>query len=303
MCEIQMKAINRKKNRLADLRDDAVFLGPALALFIPVVVLPFFYAIFISFTQWDGISSQITWNGLFNFTKIFTRDTDFKNSIFLTVKLTVLITVLSNVLGLTFASLLTKPLKVREFGRTAFILPNIMSGVILGYIWQFIFTRGFPALGELLNMPFFNQGWLGTPETAFWGIVIVCVWQWSGYTMIIYIAGINSIGKDVWEAASLDGATGLQRFFRVTLPLIMPSVTICLFWTLARSFMLFDLPYSLTGGGPYRTTETIAMNIYYEAFTKNNYGMGSAKSMIFFVGVLIISRLQVYFTRKQEVDL
>ena len=210
--------------------------------------------------------------------------------------------VISNILGLFFAALLTKKLKIRNWGRTALLLPNIMSGVILGYIWQFIFTRAFPALGELLGWGVFQQSWLGTPQTAFWGIAIVSIWQWTGYTMIIYVAGINSISADVQEAAMLDGATGLQKFFRVTLPLIMPSVTICLFWTITRACTMFDLPFALTAGGPFRSSETIAMNIYTEAFTRNNYGLGSAKAMLFFAAVLIVAQLQVFVTSKQEVQ-
>ena len=120
--------------------------------------------------------------------------------------------------------------------------------------------------------------------------------------MIIYVAGINSISADVQEAAMLDGATGLQKFFRVTLPLIMPSVTICLFWTITRACTMFDLPFALTAGGPFRSSETIAMNIYTEAFTRNNYGLGSAKAMLFFAAVLIVAQLQVFVTSKQEVQ-
>lgn len=291
-----------KKRTLQDRAESAVFLGPALLVFIPVVAVPFFYAIAISLTQWDGISTEIAWVGLKNYVRILTSDSDFKNAFWFTARISFVTSSISNILGLFFAVLLTKQLKIRNWGRTALLLPNIMSGVILGYIWQFIFTRGFPALGELLGLGIFQLNWLGTPKTAFWGVAIVSIWQWTGYTMIIYTAGINSISNDVWEAAMLDGASGLRQFFRITLPLIMPSVTICLFWTIVRSCTMFDLPYALTGGGPFRSSETISMNLYTEAFTRNNYGLGSAKAMLFFVILLVVAQLQVYFTKKQEVE-
>lgn len=293
---------NRNRQILRNRLEGAVFLGPVLLAFLPIVVIPFIYSFVLSVMEWNGISDEVGFVGLKNYIRILTTDTDFKNAFWFTVRLTAVTATVSNVLGLTFATLLTKQLRIREWGRTALLLPNIMSGVILGYIWQFIFTRAFPALGEILGWGVFQESWLGTPQTAFWGIAIVSIWQWTGYTMIIYVAGINSISSDVREAAMLDGATGLQQFFRVTLPLIMPSVTICLFWTIVRGCTMFDLPFALTAGGPYRSSETIAMNIYTEAFTRNNYGLGSAKAMLFFVVVLIVAQLQVYFTSKLEVQ-
>lgn len=292
----------RSRNVLRSRLEGVAFVGPSLLVFLPVVAIPFIYSVVLSVMEWNGISDEIHFVGIKNYIRILTTDTDFKNAFWFTIRITAVTAVLSNILGLTFAALLTKNLKVREWGRTALLLPNIMSGVILGYIWQFIFTRAFPMLGELLGWGVFQQSWLGTPQTAFWGIAIVSIWQWTGYTMIIYIAGINSVSNDVQEAAMLDGATGAQKFFRVTLPLILPSVTICLFWTITRACTMFDLPFALTAGGPYRTSETIAMNIYTEAFTRNNYGLGSAKAMLFFVIVLIIAQLQVHLTSKQEVQ-
>lgn len=298
--ETSMK--NRNRRTLQSRLEGAAFLGPALLAFVPIVAIPFIYSVVLSVMQWNGISDEISFVGLKNYIRILTTDTDFKNAFWFTVRTTAVSAVVSNILGLFFATLLTKKLRIREWGRTALLLPNIMSGVILGYIWQFVFTRAFPVLGELLGWGIFQQSWLGTPQTAFWGIAIVSIWQWTGYTMIIYVAGINSISADVQEAAMLDGATGAQKFFRVTLPLIMPSVTICLFWTITRACTMFDLPFALTAGGPFRSSETIAMNIYTEAFTRNNYGVGSAKAMLFFIVVLIIAQLQVYFTSKQEVQ-
>lgn len=292
----------RKKQILRSRLEGAAFLAPALIAFVPIVVIPFIYTVVLSVMEWNGISDAVSFVGLKNYVRILSKDADFKNACWFTFRMTAVTSTVSNVLGLTFAVLLTRKLRIREWGRTALLLPNIMSGVILGYIWQFIFTRAFPAIGEILNCGFFQQSWLGTPQTAFWGIAIVSIWQWTGYTMIIYVAGINSISVDVQEAAMLDGATGFQKFFRVTLPLIMPSVTICLFWTIVRACTMFDLPFALTAGGPFRSSEMIAMNIYTEAFTRNNYGLGSAKAMLFFVVVLIVAQLQVYFTSKQEVQ-
>ena len=160
----------------------------------------------------------------------------------------------------------------------------------------------FVSIAEITGIGFLGQSWLGEPIPAFWAIVIVSAWQYSGYTMIIYIAGLTGIDSDVREAVKLDGPSPVKEFISITLPLIMPSITICIFWVMVKSFTMYDLVSSLTVGGPYGTTTTVSMNLYEEAFTRNNYGLGSAKAIVFFVFILIISLLQVRYTRTKEVE-
>lgn len=181
-------------------------------------------------------------------------------------------------------------------------MPNVIGGLLLGFIWQFIFVKGFSALGSATGWHFFNLPWLGDETTAFWGIVIVFVWQTAGYLMVIYISSINNIPKDILEAAEIDGASKLQILKSVIVPLVMPAVTVCLFLAISWSFKMFDLNLSLTKGGPFRSTESVALNIYNEAFQNNRYGLGTAKAIIFFVVVAIITSLQVKITKSKEVE-
>ena len=284
-------------------KNGAVFMLPMLICFIPVIIIPFFYAIYMGFMSWNGISSEKSFIGLANYITIFTSDTAFWQSVWFSFKQTIAITLISNVLGLLFALLISSfPRYIQGLPRTLLLLPNIMGGVIMGFIWRFIFQRVFVSIAEITGIGFLGQSWLGEPIPAFWAIVIVSAWQYSGYTMIIYIAGLTGIDSDVREAVKLDGPSPVKEFISITLPLIMPSITICIFWVMVKSFTMYDLVSSLTVGGPYGTTTTVSMNLYEEAFTRNNYGLGSAKAIVFFVFILIISLLQVRYTRTKEVE-
>jgi raffinose/stachyose/melibiose transport system permease protein len=179
------------------------------------------------------------------------------------------------------------------------VLPNVIGGIILGFIWQFIFSQAIPSFGGIFK----DIAWLGDGKAAFWAVLIVFIWQQAGYVMLIYIASISSIDKHLTESAQLDGASRGKMFRHITLPLIVPAFTVSLFIVLANSFKIFALIFSLTGGGPYGSTESLAVNIYNEAFLYGNYGMGSAKAVIFFLFVAILSYLQVRFTQKREVEL
>jgi raffinose/stachyose/melibiose transport system permease protein len=277
-----------------------IFLGPALLFFAAMKVTPFFIGMYYALTDWNGISSEKNFIGLKNF--LFLLDDDnFINSFIFTANYTVVVVVLTNLIAFLLAFLLTRKLATRNVIRTIVFTPNVIGGILLGFIWQFIYVKGFPAIGELTNLAFFQLPWLGTAGTAFWGVVIVEVWKFSGYIMIIYIAGIMSVPSELLEAAEIDGAGTLRKIYSVIIPLILPVVTICIFLTLSTSFKVFDVIYSLTKGGPFQSTETIAMDIYYEAFSRNNMGIGAAKAFIFFVTVAIISFLQVWFTNRKAV--
>lgn len=292
--------MNRQKS--SGLLQQLIFVGPSTIFFLIIIVVPFLLGLYYSFTDWNGVSGDVTWVGFDNFKQIITNDPDFGKAFWFTVRFTVIGIIVTNVLGFFLACFLTKPLKSRNVLRTIFFMPNVIGGLLLGFIWQFIFVKGFSALGSATGWHFFNLPWLGDETTAFWGIVIVFVWQTAGYLMVIYISSINNIPKDILEAAEIDGASKLQILKSVIVPLVMPAVTVCLFLAISWSFKMFDLNLSLTKGGPFRSTESVALNIYNEAFQNNRYGLGTAKAIIFFVVVAIITSLQVKITKSKEVE-
>jgi raffinose/stachyose/melibiose transport system permease protein len=290
------------KKRLRRIGLSVCFLGPMTFFFCLVFVLPFFSGIYYSFTEWNGIDQEAQWIGLKNFVTIFTQDAQFLQSFWFTLQFTIVTLVLANVLAFLFALALVQPIKSRNALRTAFFLPNVIGGVLLGFIWRFIFVNGFGTLGQMTNLSIFQMPWLGTPETGFWGIVLVYTWRSVGYLMIIYVANLLNIDKSLLEAARIDGAKGLALFRYSIFPLVMPAITVCLFLTLSWTFKSFDIVIALTHGGPFRSTETAALNIYLEVFSYNNYGLGAAKSFIYFLVVGIFTLTQVGLTKKAEVE-
>ncbi|MBW4082394.1 carbohydrate ABC transporter permease [Paenibacillus sp. S150] len=289
-------------SKLSQFGQQTFFVGPALLFFSLITIIPFLMGMYYSFTDWNGVSGNVSWVGIDNFRAIFTNDPDFWSSFWFTVRFTVLGVVLTNVVGFFLAYLLTKPLKTRNMLRTIFFMPNVIGGLLLGFIWQFIFIKGFATMGDLTGWSFFNLPWLGDATTGFWAIVMVFVWQSSGYLMVIYIASLSNVSKEVLEAAEIDGASRMQVLRNIIVPLIMPAVTIGLFLAISWSFKMFDLNLSLTKGGPFKSTESVAMNIYNEAFLNNRYGLGTAKALLFFLIVAIITVIQVRVTKSKEVE-
>lgn len=289
---------NDRQKRLYQL----LFVGPAVIFFTLIVVIPFFMSLYYSFTEWNGVSTTVTWIGIDNYKKILFNDPDYYKSFLFTFRYAIVSVVLTNLLGFLLALLLTQALKTRNLLRTIFFMPNVIGGLLLGFIWSFIFVKGFASIGELTGLAFFNLPWLGDAPTAFWGVIIVTVWKGAGYVMVIYIAGLTNVPKDLLEAARIDGASRLQTLYKITLPLIMSSITVCLFLTLSWGFKVFDLIMSLTKGGPFNSTESVSLNIYQEAFRNNALGLGSAKAVIFFLIVTLITLLQVTLTKKREVE-
>jgi len=279
-----------------------LFIGPAVVFFTLILVIPFFMSLYYSFTEWNGVSTTVTWIGIDNYKKILNNDPDYYKSFLFTFRYAIVSVLLTNVVGFLLALLLTQSLKLRNILRTIFFMPNVIGGLLLGFIWSFIFVKGFASVGELTGLSFFNLPWLGDAPTAFWGLIIVTVWKGAGYVMVIYIAGLTNVPKDMIEAARIDGATKLQMLYRIILPLIMPAITVCLFLTLSWGFKVFDLIMSLTKGGPFNSTESVSLNIYQEAFRNNALGLGSAKAVIFFLVVALITILQVTLTKKREVE-
>ncbi|MDB5054656.1 MAG: binding-protein-dependent transport system inner rane component [Bacilli bacterium] len=290
------------KKRISEWIQQLYFIGPAMIFFILIVVIPFVLGMYYSFTDWNGVSGKVAWVGLDNFKQIFTEDKAFWQSFLFTTRFTLVGVLCANVVGFGLAFLVTRPLKTRNFLRTIFFMPNVIGGLLLGFIWQFIFVKGFAAIGEATGSSFFNLPWLGTENTSFWGIVIVFTWQAAGYLMVIYIAALTNVPKDLMEAAHMDGASSGRILKSIIIPLIMPAITVCLFLAISWTFKMFDLNLSLTKGGPFRSTESVALNIYNEAFQNNRYGLGTAKALFFFVIVAVITIIQVRITKSKEVE-
>jgi raffinose/stachyose/melibiose transport system permease protein len=281
----------------------ALFTAPLLAVFATVVLAPFFMGVGYAFFSWDGLPlNPKVFVGLDNFFRLV-ADKRFLASAGYTGAFTIISIVTINVLGLAFALLVTTKLKMRNAARAMLFAPYMIGGLILGYIWKFILGDAFKAIGEATGLTgiFFN--WLLDPRMALVGLSVVTTWQMAGYIMIIYITGIQSIPDEVIEAARVDGAGFFTTLFKVRFPLIMQSFTVCLFLSLSYCFKIFDVNFSLTGGGPYNSTELFAMNIYHEIFFLNNYGYGQAKAIVFFVVVAAVTTVQVSITKKREVEI
>jgi raffinose/stachyose/melibiose transport system permease protein len=292
--------MNRRK--IQEIRDDVFFIGPGFAFFAVIVLISFIMGIGYSFTEWNGVNRKALWIGFENYRTIFGGDEQAVVAALFTLKFTLASVIISNLIAFSLALVLTLPLKTATALRTVFFLPNVIGGIILGFVWRFILVNSFTTIGEITSLGFFELPWLGTPATGLWGSVIVFVWQRTGYLMVIYIAAIVNIDESLMEAARIDGATSMQMLFRIIVPLTVPAFTVCLFLVLSWTTKMFDVIFSLTGGGPFGSTETIAMNIYYEAFQYNNYGLGSAKAVLFFVIVGVITTGQVLITKKWEVE-
>lgn len=289
-----MKSSNNKK-------DFCIFALPGLFCFVAVVMVPFLYGVYLTLTDWNGVAKEKNFIGLANFVGVI-KDTQFWNSLGLTFKYVIAVVILVNVLAFAIAYLLTRGIKGQNFFRAGFFTPNLIGGIVLGYIWQFVFSRVFVNIGESTGWSFFEASWLSDPDKAFLALVVVSVWQLSGYMILIYVAGFMGLSKDVMEAANIDGASGWVKLKSIIMPLMMSSITICLFLTLSRAFMVYDVNLSLTAGAPYGTTEMAAMHVYEKAFTSRQFGVGQAEAFILFVIVACISGLQVYFTKKREVE-
>ncbi|WP_410514076.1 sugar ABC transporter permease [Paenibacillus sp. BR2-3] len=280
----------------------AVFVAPALFFFTLIILVPFLRAILFSFQDWNGISDNIAWAGLDNYATLI-KDTGFQKSFIFTLKYVIVVTILLNLFGFILAFVLNMPLKSRNFLRTAFFLPYVIGPVIIGFIWQFIFSNLFTQIGDVTKWSLFEKNWLSLPNYAFWSLVIVTVWHSVGYFMVIYLAALQGVPTDMLEAAEIDGAGKWKRLLHVVLPLIRPAMTINLFLAISSGFKAFDLNFSLTKGGPFGSTESIAYHIYLDAFTKNLFTLASAKAVVFFLVLAAITLVQVSLMKRKEVEM
>lgn len=280
-----------------------LFVAPAFVVYFIFKLYPTFSGIYYSMTSWNGLSKSKQFAGVDNYIEIFS-DTNFWKSMIFTSKYVVVMLIVANVLALTLAIGIESRSRGRGFFRTLFCMPNMVSMIIGGYMWNFIFTKVLYYMADNWGFTFLDKSWIGDPKYAFIAIVIVSAWGIVGYLMIIYMAALQGVPQHLIESASLDGATTWQRFWKITLPMIRHSLTICIFWTLNSMFQVFDVIYSLTGGGPGRATQSVAINIYQEAFTGNiRYGYATAKSMVLFLIILIITAIQLTVMKRKEQEL
>lgn len=280
----------------------AVFVTPALIFFTLIIVVPFLRAILFSFQDWNGISPVIGWAGWDNYRNIF-HDASFFRSFNFTLRYVIVTTILLNAVAFVLALLLNMPLKSKNVLRTAFFMPYVIGSVIIGFIWQFIITQLFVDIGEATQWPLFMKNWLSLPSYAFWSLVLVTVWHSAGYYMIVYLAALQGVPSDLLEAAEIDGAGRWKRLYHVILPLIRPAMTINLFLAISNGFKAFDLNFALTEGGPFGTTESIALHIYLDAFANNMFTYGAAKAVLFFIILAAISVIQVGTMKRREVEM
>ncbi|MFF2885458.1 carbohydrate ABC transporter permease [Paenibacillus sp. NPDC057967] len=278
-----------------------VFVLPALAFYAAFTLAPAFGGLWYSLTDWNGLNPSYGFVGLSNYVEAM-GDRYFLKSLWFTVKFVVYMLVLQNLLAILLAVLVESLGRGKVWFRTIFFMPNMLSLIIGGFMWMFIFTRVFPYLAEKTGWLLLDQSWIGDPQYSFFAILALSLWGGVGYLMVIYIAALQGVPKPLKEAAAIDGAGAFHIFRHVTLPMIYPALTIGVFLTLNNSFKVFDSVYALTGGGPGRTTQVIAINIYEEAFSfSNRYGYASAKAMILFGIVLVITIIQLAIMKRREV--
>ena len=273
-----------------------LFVLPTMLAFVIGFLIPFFSGLYLSFCEFTTVADA-QWVGLANYVKIFTDPTsNFAHSLWITSLFTVVNVILINVLGFVLALLLVRGFRGTNIFRTVFFMPNLIGGIVLGWIWNLLLTGVLAKFGKTL---------VSSEAYGFWGLSVLMLWQQAGYMMIIYIAGLQSIPDDMIEAAGIDGATPLQTLFRIKIPMVMPSITICTFLTLTNSFKLFDQNLALTGGEPNHATEMLALNIYNTFYARAGAqwkGIGQAKAVIFCLLVIAISFAQLKATRSKEVQ-
>ena len=283
---------------------NVIFLFPLLFAFLVTVIIPLVLGIGYSFTDWNGIKLK-GFVGFANYARMFGQPS-FLWSILITFLFVVFNMILVNLVAFLLALLCTSKIKGLGFFRAAYFLPNLIGGIVLGYIWQFIFSNVVTKFSGTYSM-------LSDTKTAFIAIIIVYIWQYAGYIMLIYITGLNTIPGDVLEASSIDGANAMQTLFNIKIPMIAPTITICTFLTLTSAFKQFDVNLALTNGtgsvpdflGNYLTngTEMLALNIYSTAVINNEYAFGEAKAVLFFIILATVSIIQVRISNKKEVEL
>lgn len=289
-----------------------LFLAPALLSFVVVVIIPFFMGLYYSMTDWTAVAGlEANWVGLENYKAMFSN-VAFRYSFIRTFAFTLFSVISINVVALTFAFLVTREIRFKNFYRAGFFIPNLIGGLVLGYIWQFIFKSVVPAIGSTFGINFLEELLiLANPNLALLGLIMAFTWQYAGYIMMIYVAALLNVPQELLEASEIDGANFWQRLWNITVPMIAQAFTITSFLTLVNSFKQYDIIVALTNGGPtaiyqgtvVNSTELLAVHIYNVAFKYNNMAQGQARAIIFFLVLSVVSIGQVYYNKKKEVEM
>ena len=270
-----------------------IFTVPTLLAFSFAFVIPFIMGVYMSFCEFTTVDNA-KFVGVSNYVKAFAGSSSFMSAFGFTVKFVIVAILVVNLGAFGLAMLLTKKIRGTNIFRTVFFMPNLIGGIVLGYTWQ-----------QMLNAVLLNyeKTLVSDPKFGYWGLVLLMSWQQIGYMMIIYIAGLQNVPTDLIEAAKIDGATGWQTLKNVTIPMVMPSITVCTFLTLSNSFKLYDQNLALTAGAPSHKTEMLALNIVDTFYGRTGFqGVGQAKAVVFFIIVAIVGAVQLVFTRNKEVD-
>lgn len=298
--------MSTKKNGLVNF----LFLLPVTLAFTLIMIVPFVLGIYYSLTDFNGVRSVLTFVGLDNYKSMF-ADAEFMHSFLLTVEFTLINVVMVNVVAFALSLLVTGDTPGKNFLRSGFFVPNLIGGIVLGYIWQFIFNNVITDFGKTQEIAWLAKSLIGNKDTVIWAMSIVNTWQYAGYIMMIYVASIQGIPGNLMEAANVDGANYFTRLFKILIPMMASSFTITTFLTLTNSFKQYDLNATLTNGGPAaifmskasKSSQLLALNIYNTAIVKNKWGQGQAKAVVFFLVLVVISLVQVYFNKRKEVEM
>ena len=296
---------SRQKRKLTEF----LFLLPTLIAFLMVIIIPFIFGIYYSFTDWQGTGAVNKVVGFENYKAIF-QDPGFLHSFLVTLLFTVLNIITVNVVAFLISLLVTSEIRGRNVYRAGFFVPNLIGGIVLGLVWQFIFSNILPSVGQALGLQTLSKSLISNKDTVMITLVTVNTWQYAGYIMLIYVAAIQGISKSVMEAAEVDGAKYWTRVTKIQIPLMANAFTISLFLTLTNSFKMYDVNVALTNGGPVsifmmkpvQASELLALNIYNTAFKYNNMAQGQAKAVIFFIVLTIFSIIQGSWNKSKEVE-
>lgn len=289
---------------------EILFLFPTVFSFLMIIVIPFILGIYYSFTDWDGLRTQVILVGFKNYRAIFTEPA-FVHAALATLQYTLLNVLMVNAVAFLLSLLVTGKVRGRNLYRAGFFIPNLIGGIVLGSIWQFIFNNTLPSMGKLLGTAALSSSLIGNKSTVILALAIVSTWQYAGYIMMVYVAAIQGIPQAIMEAAQVDGAGYATRVRRILLPMMASAFTISLFLTLTNSLKMFDINVALTNGGPsglfmgkaINMSEFLAMNIYNTAFKYARMAEGQAKAVVFFMALVIISFFQVTYNKRKEVEM
>lgn len=288
---------------------NVLFLTPIIFTFSVVIIIPFLFGIYYSLTDWNGVSPFIHFIGFKNFKNLFSTPA-FLYSVLITIIFTVVNVALVNIVSFSLSLIVTSKIRFRNFYRAGFFVPYLIGGIVLGYIWQFIFNNIFVSMGEIFSIELLKVSFLSRPETVIAAMSVVNTWQYSGYIMLIYVAAIQSIPQSLLEAANIDGANFFERVFNITIPMMANAFTISIFLTLTTSFKQFDMNLTLTNGGPatrfmdipIKASQLMAMNIF-DTASANHMGEAQAKAIVLFIVLVIVALIQVSANKKKEVEM